>query len=93
MPLSEPVSYHVKQELKRVLSAFHVTPVSVPRTDSQVTYLSGHLSVGFMQPGPGLKTEVKNNIFWPEMGLGFLGTRRHTPSRIPRSTPPGLNNW
>ena len=37
----------------RVLSALHATPVSVPMTDSKVTYLSGHLSVGFMQPGPG----------------------------------------
>ena len=34
VPLSEPVSYHVKQKLTRVLSAFHATPVSVPITDS-----------------------------------------------------------
>ena len=34
MPLSEPVSYHVKQKLTRVLSVFHATPVSVPITDS-----------------------------------------------------------
>ena len=52
MPLSEPVSYHVKQKLTRVLSVFHATPVSVPITDSQVTYLRGHLSAGFMQLGP-----------------------------------------
>ena len=45
---------------------------------------------GIISQRPGLKTEVKNNIFWPEMGLGFLGTSRHTPSRIPRSTPPDL---
>ena len=57
MPLSEPVSYHVKQKLARVLSVFHATPVSVPITDSQVTYLSEHLSVGFMQPGPELKPQ------------------------------------
>ena len=53
MPLSKPVSYHVKQKLTRVLSVFHATPVSVPITDSLVTYLSEHLSAGFMQPGPG----------------------------------------
>ena len=53
VPFSEPVSYHVKQKLMRVLSAFHATPTSVPITDSEVTYLSGNLSVGFMQPGPG----------------------------------------
>ena len=34
VPLSEPVSYHVKQKLTRVLSVFHATPVSVPITDS-----------------------------------------------------------
>ena len=34
MPLSEPVSYHVKQKLTRVLSVFHATPVSVPIKDS-----------------------------------------------------------
>ena len=33
MSLSEPVSYHVKQKLTRVLSVFHATPVSVPITD------------------------------------------------------------
>ena len=66
MPLSEPVSYHVKQKLTRVLSAFHATPVSVPITDSQVTYLSEHLSAGFMQPGPGPFTvfESKTNGLW-----------------------------
>ena len=32
--LSEPVRYHVKQKLTRVLSVFHATPVSVPITDS-----------------------------------------------------------
>ena len=32
--LSEPVSYHVKQKLTRVLSVFHATPVSVPIRDS-----------------------------------------------------------
>ena len=53
VPFSEPVSYHVKQKLKRVLSAFHATPISVPITDSEVTYLSGNLGVGYMQPGPG----------------------------------------
>ena len=53
MPVSEPVSYDVKQKLTRVLSVFHATHVSVPITDSYVTYLSGDLSVGFMQPGPG----------------------------------------
>ena len=65
MPLSEPVSYHVKQKLTRVLSALHATPVSVPITDSQVTYLSGHLSVGFMQlcPGPGCIAEWKCMFF------------------------------
>ena len=53
MPLTEPVSYHVKQDLTLLLSAFHATPVSVPTTDThnEVTYLSEHLSVGFMQPG------------------------------------------
>ena len=34
VPLSKPVSYHVKQKLTRVLSVFHATPVSVPITDS-----------------------------------------------------------
>ena len=29
MPLSEPVSYHVKQKLTTVLSAFHATLISV----------------------------------------------------------------
>ena len=55
MPLTEPVSYHVKQDLTLLLSAFHATPVSVPTTDThnEVTYLSEHLSVGFMQPGQG----------------------------------------
>ena len=48
VPFSEPVSYHVKQKLMRVLSAFHATPISVPITDSEVTYLSGNISVGFM---------------------------------------------
>ena len=33
VPLSEPVSDHVKQYLTRVLSAFHTTPVSVTITD------------------------------------------------------------
>ena len=33
VPLSEPVSNHVKQEIRRVLSVFDVTPVSVPLTD------------------------------------------------------------
>ena len=46
------ISYHVKQYLTRVLSAFLATPVSVPITDSEVTYLSGHLSSG-IQLGPG----------------------------------------
>ena len=53
VPFSEPVSYHVKQKLMRVLSAFHATPISVPITDSEVTYLSGNLGVGYMQLGPG----------------------------------------
>ena len=55
MPLSEPVSYDVKQKLTGVLSAFHATPVSVdvPITDSSVTYLSGLLTADFMQPGQG----------------------------------------
>ena len=34
VPVSEPVSYHVKQKLTRVLSVFHATPVIVPITDS-----------------------------------------------------------
>ena len=34
VPLSEPVSFHVKLELTTVLSAFHATPVNVPITDS-----------------------------------------------------------
>ena len=33
VPLSEPVSYHVKQKLTRVVSAFHATPVRIPITD------------------------------------------------------------
>ena len=33
MPLSEPVSFHVKQKLTRVLSVFHATTVSVTITD------------------------------------------------------------
>ena len=32
--LSEPGSYHVKQKLTRVLSAFHATHLSVPIMDS-----------------------------------------------------------
>ena len=37
---------------------------------------------------PGLKTEVKNDTFWSEIGLGF-GETVGTPSpTIPRSTPP-----
>ena len=46
VPFSEPVSYHVKQKLMGVLSPFHATPISVPITDSEVTYLSGNLGVG-----------------------------------------------
>ena len=55
MPLTEPVRYHVKQELTLLLSTFHATPVSVPITEThnEVTYLSELLSVGFMQPGQG----------------------------------------
>ena len=55
VPLTEPVSYHVKQELTLLLGAFHATPVSVPVTDThnKVTYLSEHLIAGFMQPGQG----------------------------------------
>ena len=30
MPLTEPVTYHVKQKFTRVLSAYHATPVSAP---------------------------------------------------------------
>ena len=33
MPLSEPVSFYVKQKLTRVLRVFHATPVSVTITD------------------------------------------------------------
>ena len=51
------VSYHVHQKIRRVLRAFHTIPVSVPLTVSYVTYLSGLLSAGFMQPGHG---EVSN---------------------------------
>ena len=50
MSLSEPVSYHIKQKLTRVLSVFHATPVIVPIMDA----LGEHLSAGFMQPGPGM---------------------------------------
>ena len=50
MPLSEPVSYHIKQKLTRVLSAFHVTHIIVPVTNLS----SEHISAGFMQPGPGM---------------------------------------
>ena len=34
VPVSELVSYHVKQKLRGVLSVFDATPVSVPITDS-----------------------------------------------------------
>ena len=34
---------------------FSATPLNVPLVNSQVSYLSEHLSGGFMQPGPGLE--------------------------------------
>ena len=40
MPLTEPVSYHVKQKFTSVLSAYYATTVSAPITDSEVTYLN-----------------------------------------------------
>ena len=52
VPLSEPVSNDVKHKIRRVLSAFHATPVSVSLTD--LLKLSWALmSAGFMQPDPG----------------------------------------
>ena len=47
------VTCALKQARTRVLSAFHATPVSVPITDSSVTYLSGLLTADFMQLGQG----------------------------------------
>ena len=38
----------------------------------------------------GLKTGVENDIFWSEIGSGFGEPGGTPPSRIPRSTPPGL---
>ena len=43
---------------------------------------------GYEFYGPGLKTVVKNDTFWSEIGSGF-GEPGDTPlPRIPRSTPP-----
>ena len=50
VPLSEPVSYHVKQKLMRVLSAFHATPVSVPGFVSDL--LKWKLKCRFYATGP-----------------------------------------
>ena len=36
---------------------------------------------------PGLKTGVKNDIFWSEIGSGFGEPAGTPPPRIPRSTP------
>jgi len=36
---------------------------------------------------PGLKTGVKNDIFWSEIGSGFGEPGGTPPPRIPRSTP------
>jgi len=38
---------------------------------------------------PGLKTGVRNNIFWSEIGSGFGDAGGTPPPTIPRSTPPG----
>ena len=35
----------------------------------------------------GLKTSVKNDIFWSEIGSGFGEPGGTAPPRIPRSTP------
>ena len=32
----------------------------------------------------------KNDIFWPEIGSGFGEPKGAPPSKIPRSTPPGI---
>ena len=73
MPLSEPVSYHVKQKLTRVLSVFHATAVRVPITDSKVTYLSEHLSALFMQPGPGQRSSTERGRQSLERGIKNKG--------------------
>ena len=42
---------------------------------------------GFQRPG--LKTGVKNDIFWSEIGSGFGESAGTPPARIPQTTPRG----
>ena len=60
-------------------------------SNTKKTPLSGSPSIsppGGGGVGTGLKTGVKNYIFWPEIWLGFGEPGGNPPPRIPRSTPP-----
>ena len=52
MPLSEPVSYHVKQKLTRVLSVFHATPVKCTHNGFLSDLLKWALKRRFYATGP-----------------------------------------
>ena len=62
VPLSELVSYHVKQKLTRVLSVFHATPVSVPITDSLSDLLKRALKCRFYATGPRCSSHFRVKI-------------------------------
>ena len=42
---------------------------------------------------PGLKTDIKNDIFWPKIGQGFRAlTGQNTPTKNSRQYPPGVTD-
>ena len=51
-------------------------------------FLRGMSENGYGFKKPGLKTGVKNDIFWSERGSGFGEPGGTPPPRIPRSNPP-----
>ena len=55
-------------------------------------FLRGMSENGYGFKKPGLKTGVKNDIFWSERGSGFGEPGGTPPPRIPRSTPPPEHN-
>ena len=54
---------------------------------NQITWFKVRSENGYGFQGPGLKTGVKNDIFWSEIGSGFEEPGLTPPPRIPRGSP------
>ena len=93
MPLSQPVSYHVIQKLKRVLGVFHATPVSVPITTHNgfvSDLLKWALKSRFYSTGPCflyIKNDFKIVCFDEHQNSSGEWLTDHPFSRVPKFFP------